>query len=55
MTSLATKQHGWGWMDAQVWKDLSEVYTALNETPRPVQVEEVMTNEIVEMAKTPKV
>ncbi len=55
MTSLATKQHGWGWMESQVWKDLSEVYVSLNETPRPVQVEEVMTNEIVEMAKTPKV
>ena len=55
MTSPATKQHGWGWMDAQVWKELSEVYLALNETSRPVQAEEVMTNEIVEMAKTPKV
>jgi NitT/TauT family transport system substrate-binding protein len=55
LTSPATKQHGWGWMDAQVWKDLSEVYLSLNETPRPVQVDEVMTNEIVEMAKTPRV
>lgn len=55
LTSIETKQHGWGWMDAQVWKDLSEVYMTLNETSRPVQVEEVMTNEIVGMAKTPKV
>lgn len=54
MTSSATKQHGWGWMEPQVWKELSEVYLSLNETSRPVPAEEVMSNEIVEMAKTPR-
>lgn len=54
-TSIATKQHGWGYMDPKVWADLSEAYVALEQMPRPVTPDEVMTNELVLMAKTPKV
>jgi len=54
-TSIATKQHGWGYMDPKVWADLSEAYVALEQMPRPVRPEEVMTDELVLMAKTPKV
>lgn len=54
-TSIATKQHGWGHMDPGVWADLSSAYVALEQMPREVKPEEIMTNEVVEMAKTPKV
>lgn len=55
LTSIATKQHGWGYMDPKVWADLIETYKTLEQIPRLVSVEEVMTNEFVVMAKTPRV
>jgi NitT/TauT family transport system substrate-binding protein len=54
-TSIATKQHGWGYMDPQVWSDLSDIYVALDQMPKPVKPDEIMTNDLVVMAKTPKV
>jgi NitT/TauT family transport system substrate-binding protein len=54
MSSIATKQHGWGYMDPQVWASLSDTYFGLEQMPRKVTPEEVMTNEIVQTAKTPK-
>jgi NitT/TauT family transport system substrate-binding protein len=54
MSSIATKQHGWGYMDPQVWASLSTTYHSLDQMPRPVTPDEVMTNEIVQAAKTPK-
>ena len=55
MSSPLTKQHGWGYMDAQVWAAISDTYYGLKQIPRPVPPAEVMTTEIVEAAKTPKV
>lgn len=54
MASLTTRQHGWGYMDPNVWTAISDTYYGLKQIPRPVPATEVMTNEIVEMAKTPK-
>ncbi|HLW46808.1 MAG TPA: ABC transporter substrate-binding protein [bacterium] len=54
-TSIATKQYGWGYMDPKVWAELSDTYVALEQMPRPVKPDEIMTNELVAMAKTPKV
>ncbi|HEV2439324.1 MAG TPA: ABC transporter substrate-binding protein [bacterium] len=54
MTSPATKQHGFGYMDPAVWKAISDTYFGLKQIPREVPPSEVMTNDIVEMAKTPK-
>lgn len=54
LSSIATKQHGWGYMDPQVWSNLSDTYFALEQMPRKVTPEEIMTNEIVAAAKTPK-
>jgi NitT/TauT family transport system substrate-binding protein len=54
MSSIATKQHGWGYMDPQVWASLATTYHSLDQMPRPVTPDEVMTNEIVQAAKTPK-
>ena len=54
MSSIVTKQYGWGYMDPEIWKALSTTYHSLDQMPRPVQPEEVMTNEIVLAAKTPK-
>lgn len=54
-TSIATKQHGWGYMDPKVWAELSDTYFALEQMPRPVKPDEIMTNELVSAAKTPKV
>jgi hypothetical protein len=42
-------------MDSSVWAALSTTYHQLDQMPRPVSPEEVMTNEIVLAAKTPKV
>ena len=53
-TSIATKEHGWGYMDPKVWAELSDTYIALDQMPRPVKPEEIMTNELILMAKTPK-
>jgi NitT/TauT family transport system substrate-binding protein len=54
ISSSATKQQGWGYMDPQVWDTLAETYRSLDQIPRKVTSEEVMTNEIVVAAKTPK-
>jgi NitT/TauT family transport system substrate-binding protein len=54
-TSIATKQYGWGYMDPKVWAELSDTYVALEQMPRAVKPDEIMTNELVAMAKTPKV
>src|SRR5215469_3171771 len=54
-TSIATKQHGWGYMDPKVWAELSDTYVSLDQMPRPVKPDEIMTNDLVAMAKTPKV
>jgi NitT/TauT family transport system substrate-binding protein len=55
MTSPLTKEHGFGYMDPAVWKSISDTYFGLKQIPQPVPPSDVMTNEIVEMAKTPKV
>jgi NitT/TauT family transport system substrate-binding protein len=52
--SPITKQRGWGYMDPKLWEDLSGTYLTLQQIPRAVSAAEVMTNDIVEMAKTPK-
>ena len=54
-TSIATKQYGWGYMDPKVWAELSDTYVSLDQMPRPVKPDEIMTNDLVAMAKTPKV
>ncbi len=54
MSSIATKNQGWGYMDPVVWDALSDTYHSLDQIPRKVNHEEIMTNEIVLAAKTPK-
>lgn len=54
MSSPLTKQHGFGYMDPQVWKAISDTYYGLKQIPQEVKPSDVMTNEIVEAAKTPK-
>ena len=54
-TSAATRQHGWGYMDPRVWAELSDTYLALEQMPRAVKPDEVMTNDLVQMARTPRV
>ncbi len=55
MYSPLTKQAGWGAMDPKVWAQISETYYGLKQIASPVAPADVMTDEIVEMAKTPKV
>jgi NitT/TauT family transport system substrate-binding protein len=55
MTSITTKQRGWGYMETKVWGELIETYKSLDQIPKMVGVDEVMTNEFVQAAKTPKV
>ena len=55
LTSITTKQHGWGYMDPKVWQELTATMRALGQIPRPVSVEEIMTDEVVAAAKTPNV
>ena len=54
ISSSVTQQQGWGYMDPQVWGNLSDTYLSLDQIPKKVTAEEVMTNEIVAAAKTPK-
>jgi NitT/TauT family transport system substrate-binding protein len=54
ISSPATQQQGWGYMDPQVWGALSDTYQALDQIPRKVTSDEIMSNEIVLAAKTPK-
>ncbi|HLJ61784.1 MAG TPA: ABC transporter substrate-binding protein [bacterium] len=55
MFSPLTKQAGWGAMDPKVWTAISDTYYGLKQIPQAVPATDVMTTEIVEMAKTPKV
>ena len=55
LSSPMTKQHGLGYMDPKVWKAISDTYYGLKQIPREVSPGEVMTNDIVEAAKTPKI
>lgn len=55
LSSPLTKQHGLGYMEPKVWKAISDTYFGLKQIPREVSPSEVMTNEIVEAAKTPKI
>lgn len=55
MSSPLTKQHGLGYMDPKVWKAISDTYYGLKQIPQEVAPSDVMTNEIVEAAKTPKI
>jgi NitT/TauT family transport system substrate-binding protein len=55
LSSTMTKEHGLGYMDPKVWKTISDTYYGLKQIPRAVSPSEVMTNEIVEAAKTPKI
>ncbi len=55
MTSITTKQRGWGYMEPKNWTDLIETYKGLNQIPKLIAADEVMTNELVEVARTPKV
>jgi hypothetical protein len=55
MTSITTKQRGWGYMETKIWGELIGTYRSLNQIPKMVDVDEVMTNEFVQAAKTPKV
>jgi NitT/TauT family transport system substrate-binding protein len=54
ISSPATQQQGWGYMDPQVWGSLSDTYASLDQIPRKVTPDEIMSNEIVLAAKTPK-
>ena len=54
ISSSNTLQHGWGYMDPQVWSNLSDTYFSLDQIPKKVTSDEIMTNEIVLAAKTPK-
>jgi NitT/TauT family transport system substrate-binding protein len=54
ISSSLTQQQGWGAMDPQVWAALSDTYHSLDQIPRKVTPDEIMTNEIVLAAKTPK-
>jgi hypothetical protein len=42
-------------MDPKVWQELTETMRALGQIPRPVSVEEIMTDDVVIAAKTPNV
>ncbi len=55
MTSIATKQRGWGYMESNIWGALIETYKGLEQIPKLVSTDEVMTNEFIEASKTPKV
>jgi len=55
LSSPLTKDHGFGYMDPKVWKAISDTYFNLKQIPQPVPPSDVMTDEIVEMAKTPKI
>jgi hypothetical protein len=55
MTSIATKQRGWGYMGSGVWGALIDTYKGLEQIPKLIHPDEVMTNEFVEAVKAPKV
>ena len=54
ISSAITQQQGWGYMDPQIWGALSDTYFSLDQIPRKVAPDEIMTDEIVLAAKTPK-
>jgi NitT/TauT family transport system substrate-binding protein len=53
--SPLTRERGWGYMDPKVWAAIGDTYYGLKQIPKPVSASEIMTDEIVEMAKTPRV
>jgi len=55
MYSSLTKERGWGAMDPKVWTAISDTYHNLKQIQQPVPATDVMTTEIVEMAKTARV
>jgi NitT/TauT family transport system substrate-binding protein len=55
MYSALTKQLGWGAMDPKVWTTISDTYRSLKQIQQPVPATDVMTTEIVQMAKTARV
>jgi NitT/TauT family transport system substrate-binding protein len=54
LSSATTQQQGWGFMEPPIWTALSDTYHALDQIPRKVTAEEIMTNDIVLAARTPK-
>jgi NitT/TauT family transport system substrate-binding protein len=54
ISSPATREYGWGYMDPQIWAALSDTYHSLDQIPRKVAPDEIMANDIVLAAKTPK-
>ena len=42
-----TKEHGWGWMEAQVWDDAIKVYADLGLLKTPVTSKDTMTQDIL--------
>jgi NitT/TauT family transport system substrate-binding protein len=45
--SDVTKEHGWGWMDAQVWDDAIKVYADLGQLKNPITSADAMTQDIL--------
>ena len=42
-----TKEHGWGWMETQVWDDAIKVYADLGLLKMPVTSKDTMTQDIL--------
>jgi NitT/TauT family transport system substrate-binding protein len=42
-----TKEHGWGWMEAQIWDDAIKVYADLGLLKNPVTSKDTMTQDIL--------
>jgi NitT/TauT family transport system substrate-binding protein len=42
-----TKEHGWGWMEAQVWDDAIKVYADLGLLKTPVTSKDTMTQDVL--------
>lgn len=47
MWSDTTKDHGWGWMDAQVWDDAIKVYGDLGQLKNPITSVDAMTQDVL--------
>jgi NitT/TauT family transport system substrate-binding protein len=45
--SDATKQNGWGWMEAQIWDDAIKVYADLGLLKTPVTSKDTMTQDVL--------
>jgi len=42
-----TKEHGWGWMEAQIWDDAIKVYADLGLLKTPVTSKDTMTQDVL--------